>query len=83
MWSLHKRIFMAKVSKYKEIALGIVSKKKSTSTNQVIKNIMKKTGKNVHWYLIDRVLNELKNEGKIEKQVIILGKQKIFMWKKK
>lgn len=83
MWSLHKRIFMARKSKYKDIVLDIVLNKESVSTNQVIKNIRKKTGKNVHWYLIDRILNELRNEGKIEKQVIKLGEHKIFMWKKK
>ena len=78
---VYDKYYMAKKSQYKKVILDILPKR-FISTNQVLKEIKKKTGKSVHHYLIGRLLNELEKEGKIEKQDITLGKQKLFLWRK-
>jgi DNA-binding PadR family transcriptional regulator len=82
MSSLYERYYMAKKSKYRQVCLDLLSSK-PVSTNQIIKDIKKKTGKSVHWYLVSHVLDDLAKEGKAEKQEIKLGSTKLFMWKKR
>jgi len=79
---VYKEYIMAKKSQYKAVILDVLPKR-FISTNQVIKEIKKKTGKSVHHYLVGRLLNELEKEGRIEKQEVPLGKQKLFLWKKR
>jgi hypothetical protein len=78
----YKEYIMAKKSQYKAVILDVLPKR-FISTNQVIKEIKKKAGKSVHHYLVGRLLNELEKEGKIEKQEVQLGKQKLFLWRKR
>jgi predicted transcriptional regulator len=83
MYSLYKRIFAARKAKYKGIVLDIFAKKESISPELLTRIVKRNTKGNVQWYLIHRVLDDLKNEGKIEKREIKVGEQNIFMWTKK
>jgi hypothetical protein len=83
---LYQKVIMARKSKYKAILLRILPADKFLNTSQIIKLIERKEGKQVHYYLVHRVLSELMREGKIEKQTIPLGekgKQSIFLWRKR
>lgn len=79
---LYKEYIMARKSKYKKIILEVLPRR-FISTNAVIREIKKKEGKSVHHYLVGRLLKELEEEGKIEKNEIRLGKVRIFMWRRR
>jgi Fe2+ or Zn2+ uptake regulation protein len=67
------------VSKYREIILKVVSDKEIKSTNQILKEVAKLSGKVVNWHMVYRVLMELQAEGKVQKIETTPG----FFWKKK
>ncbi len=71
---LYKKYVM---TKYKAIVLELLEKERYLSTNGVVRKIKKEKGKTVNWYLIYHVLQELENEGKIEK----IESDQGFMWK--
>ena len=66
-------------SKYRESVLKVLSEKQIKSTNEVLKDLEKLTGKSVNWHIVYRVLQELHTEGSIEK----LTAKKGFFWRKK
>jgi Fe2+ or Zn2+ uptake regulation protein len=49
------------------------------STNGVVTKVKTEHGKNVNWYLIYHILQELEQKGKIEK----VETENSFMWKRK
>lgn len=67
------------VSKYREMILKVISDKQIKSTNEILKDLEKATGKTVNWHIVYRVLAELNNEGKIEKLSAKVG----FFWRKR
>ena len=67
------------MSKYREIILKVVSDKEIKSTNQILKEVGKQSGKVVNWHMVYRVLMELQAEGKVEKMETASG----FFWKKR
>jgi Fe2+ or Zn2+ uptake regulation protein len=67
------------VSKYRDLVLKVVSDKEIKSTNQILKEVSKQSGKVVNWHTVYRVLMELQAEGKVEKIKTKPG----FFWKKK
>lgn len=79
----HKNYNMAKRSKYTDIIPRILPKDKLLTTTQIIRLLKEKEKKNVHYYLVNRVMENLCKEGKVEKQEVELGKgnQKMFLWK--
>lgn len=66
-------------SKYEPTVLAILSKEEIKSTNQVLKELEKKTGKTVNWHVLYRILMDLEREGKIDKMKANAG----FFWKKR
>ena len=66
-------------SKYRESVLKVLSEKQIKSTNEVLKDLEKLTGKSVNWHIVYRVLQELHTEGKVEK----MQAKKGFFWRKK
>ena len=66
------------MSKYKEIILSILSKTEIKSTNEILVELQKKSGKVINWHALYRVLMELQSEGKIQKLQSKAG----FFWKK-
>lgn len=66
-------------SKYRKFVLKVLSEKQIKSTNEVLKDLEKLTGKTVNWHIVYRVLQELHTEGKVEK----LQAAKSFFWRKK
>ena len=83
--SLYKRYYMVRKSKYKTILLKILPDDRLLNTSQIIKLIKRKEKKQVHYYLIYKVLNDLHKDGKVKKQEVLLGdkgKQRIFLWRK-
>lgn len=67
------------MSKYIGMILKVVSDKEIKSTNQILKEVEKLSGKVVNWHMVYRVLMELQAEGKVEKIQTKAG----FFWKKK
>lgn len=55
------------MSKHKEAILSLVSTDTIKSTNQLMEELAKKTGKTVNWYLVYNVLRDLESEGKVER----------------
>jgi len=45
----------------------MLSDKQIKSTNEILNDLQKLTGKTVNWHIIYRVLAELNNEGRVEK----------------
>ncbi|MCD6476980.1 MAG: hypothetical protein J7K26_02315 [Candidatus Aenigmarchaeota archaeon] len=67
------------MSKHRESVLKVLSKEQIKSTNEILKEVEKITGKTINWHALYRVLMELHNEGKVEKIKAKVG----FFWKKK
>ncbi len=67
------------MSKYDKAVFDVLSDKKIKSTNEVVKEVEKATGRSVNWHMIYRVLLELSHEGKAEKLEAKVG----FFWKRK
>ena len=67
------------MSKYKEDILKILSKEEIKSTNQILTELEKKVSKSINWHMLYRVLNDLHNEGKVEKLKSKAG----FFWRKR
>ena len=67
------------MSKYRDMISEVVSDKEIKSTNQILKEVGKQSGKVVSWHMVYRVLMELQAEGKVEKMETTSG----FFWKKK
>jgi len=66
-------------SKYRAHVLEVLSIKQIKSTNEVLKDLEKLTGKSVNWHIVYRVLAELNQEGKIERLPAKSG----FYWRKR
>lgn len=67
------------MSKYNETVLKILSSEEIKSTNEVLKELEKKTGKTINWHNLYRILMELYGDGKIERLKARAG----FFWKKR
>lgn len=67
------------MSKYKEVALGILSKTEIKSTNEILMELQNKVDKIINWHALYRILMELQAENKIERLESKAG----FFWKKK
>ena len=67
------------MSKHREAILKVLSKDQIKSTNEVLKEVEKATGKTINWHALYRVLMDLQGEGKVEKIKAKVG----FFWKKK
>ncbi len=67
------------MSKHSETILKVLSKDQMKSTNEILKEVEKETGKTINWHALYRVLMELHSEGKVEKIKAKVG----FFWKKK
>jgi len=67
------------VSKYRKFVLRVLSDKQIKSTNEMLRELQKLTGKSVNWHIVYRVLAELHAEGKVEKLPAKIG----FFWRKK
>lgn len=67
------------MSKYRAMILKVVSDKEIKSTNQILGEVEKLSGKVINWHMIYRVLMELHAEGKVERLKTKPG----FFWKKK
>ena len=66
-------------SKHEPVVLAILSKDEIKSTNQLLKELEKKTGKTVNWHVLYRILMDLEREGKIDRMKASAG----FFWKKR
>jgi DNA-binding PadR family transcriptional regulator len=53
-------------SKYKLDVLDVLSSEKIKSTNQILRELEKKTGKRINWHVLYRILMDLEREGKVE-----------------
>ncbi|VVB60504.1 Uncharacterised protein [uncultured archaeon] len=67
------------MSKYEKAVFDVLSDKKIKSTNEIVKEVERNTGRSVNWHMIYRVLLELSHEGKAEKLEAKVG----FFWKRK
>jgi Fe2+ or Zn2+ uptake regulation protein len=67
------------MSKYRKEVLTILKPDEIKSTNELLQDLEKKTGKVINWHLLYRVLRDLSEEGKIEKLKAKAG----FFWRKK
>ena len=67
------------MSKYKEEVLKVLSKDEIKSTNQVLAELQTKVKKIINWHMLYRILNDLEQEGKIERLKAKAG----FFWKKR
>lgn len=74
--TLYKALAM---SKYEKIVFGVLSDTVIKSTNEIVKDVEKTTGRSINWHMIYRVLIEMYHQGKIEKFEAKVG----FFWKKK
>jgi DNA-binding PadR family transcriptional regulator len=66
-------------SKYKPDVLDILSTEKIKSTNQVLRELEKRSGKKINWHVLYRILMDLEREGRVERLKADAG----FFWKKK
>jgi len=67
------------MSKHKKVVFEILRKDEIKSTNEVLIELEKRTGKVINWHLLYRVLRDLAEEGRIERLKAKAG----FFWKKK
>jgi len=67
------------MSKHEKNILEILSKTEIKSTNEILKELEKKSKKVINWHLLYRVLRDLSEEGKTEKLKAKAG----FFWKRK
>jgi len=67
------------MSKYTKEVLEIIKKDEIKSTNEILKELEKKTNKVINWHLLYGVLRDLNEDGKVEKLKAKAG----FFWKKK
>jgi len=67
------------MSKYEEDVLKVLSKEEIKSTNQVLTELEKKVNKIINWHMLYRILNDLQNNGKVER----LRSKAGFFWRKK
>lgn len=67
------------MSKYRETALKVLSSKTMKSTNEVLKEVEKESGKSINWHMLYRILMDLKDEGKVERIEAKAG----FFWKRR
>jgi hypothetical protein len=67
------------MSKYKKEVLGILSREKIKSTNEILKELENKVSKVINWHMLHRILRDLEDEGKIQK----LNAKAGFFWKKR
>jgi len=66
------------MSKYEKEVLEILKKDEIKSTNEILKELEKKTNKVINWHLLYRILRDLVELGKAEKLKAKAG----FFWKK-
>ncbi|MCX6818192.1 MAG: hypothetical protein NTU57_05040 [Candidatus Aenigmarchaeota archaeon] len=66
-------------SKHEPDVLSILSTNEIKSTNQVLKELEKITGKKINWHVLYRILMDLERDGKIERLKADAG----FFWKKR
>ena len=67
------------MSKHTKDVLNILKRNEIKSTNEILKELERKTKKVINWHLLYRLLRDLNEEGKIEKLKAKAG----FFWKKK
>ena len=67
------------MSKHTSAVLEILDKNKIKSTNEILTELQKKTGKVVNWHAVYRILSEFKQENKVERLKAKSG----FYWRKK
>ncbi|MDP2906758.1 MAG: hypothetical protein Q8O03_02355 [Nanoarchaeota archaeon] len=67
------------MSKYNEQILKILKKDEIMSTNEVLRELERESGKVINWHALYRILMELHSEGKVEQLKAKAG----FFWKKK
>ena len=80
IWILAYKIFIQNLcmSKYREMILELLSESEIKSTNQVLKELEKKSKKTINWHVLYRILMELEREGKVERLKAEAG----FFWRK-
>ena len=78
-WLIRGFVLKVCMSKYKDQIIKILPKNEIKSTNELLKELEKKSGKTINWHALYRVLMELESEGSIEKLKAKAG----FFWKKK
>ena len=66
------------MSKYEKDILNILSKEEIKSTNEILKELEKKSQKIINWHALYRVLSELESKNKIQRLKAKAG----FFWKK-
>ena len=66
-------------SKHEAAVLEILNKETLKSTNEILGELQKKTGKAINWHALYRILTELAENNRIEKHKSKAG----FFWKKK
>ena len=67
------------MSKYRKEVLEIIKKDEIKSTNEILKELEKKSNKVINWHLLYRILRDLKDDRKIEKLTAKAG----FFWRKR
>ncbi|HDL02224.1 MAG TPA: hypothetical protein ENH20_00135 [Candidatus Pacearchaeota archaeon] len=67
------------MSKHEKHILEILNKTRIKSTNEILKELEKRTNKVINWHLLYRVLKDLSEEKRIEKLKAKAG----FFWKLK
>lgn len=65
------------MSKHDGAVLEILSSTEIKSTNEVLVALEKKTGKSINWHALYHILNELADQGKVEKLKSKAG----FFWR--
>lgn len=66
-------------SKYKNAVLKIVSRETIKSTNEILKDLEKSTGKSINWHMVYRILDDLRKDGKVKRLETKIG----FFWTKR
>lgn len=67
------------MSKYRDLVIKALSGEEMKSTNELLKEVEKASGKSINWHMLYRVLMELHTEGKIDKIETKAG----FFWKRR
>ncbi len=67
------------MSKYTKDVHNLLEKDTIKSTNEILKELEKRTGKVINWHMLHRILHDLEQEGKIEKLLAKAG----FFWKRR
>ncbi|HLG25042.1 MAG TPA: hypothetical protein VI564_08990 [Candidatus Nanoarchaeia archaeon] len=65
------------MSKYEKVVLEILSKESIKSTNEIVKELQKKSKKVINWHLVYGILNDLERVNKVERQKAKAG----MFWK--